>query len=490
VRDGFPDGEMSNGGMDAEPGLTAYWGVTPSLSLNATLNPDFSQVEADVAQLQVNTRFALSFPEKRPFFLEGADYFSTPVEAVFTRTVANPRGGLKLMGKEGRNAVGVFVTQDRINNLVLPSNQQSIPATIEQDVAGGVVRYRRDVGGASTLGVLYTGREAEGYHNRVYGVDGYVQLSRSNSLAFQYLRSNTEYPEAFAASWGQKAEPFDGDGFLVDLRHLSRNWAAELAYADLGSEFRADFGFVPRVDVRTVEAGLQRIVWGGPASWFTRLNLGISGERTEDHGGRLTDQSFELSGGYLGPLQSSLHLGLSANKLFFDGATYDLLQGFVFFEIRPSGFVSLSLSGGFGDAIDFANSRKADRLRVGPGLQLSPGRRLRLEVSGNLERLSLAGDRIFLENLLQTRLFYHFNTRSFVRLILQYRNVSRNEDLYAAPVEPESERLFTQLLFSYKLNPQTVLFLGYSDDRLGTRDVSLTQMDRTFFLKIGYAWRL
>ena len=113
--------------IEVEPGLTARWGITPNLTLNAALNPDFSQVEADVGQLDINTQFALFFPEKRPFFLEGADFFQTPIQAVYTRTVADPDWGIKLTGKEGKSAIGVFVARDDLTNLIIPGSQSSRP---------------------------------------------------------------------------------------------------------------------------------------------------------------------------------------------------------------------------------------------------------------------------------------------------------------------------------------------------------------------------
>jgi hypothetical protein len=157
TRPDFPDGSFQKGDSNLDPGVTARWGMTSNLALNGTLNPDFSQVEADAAQLDVNTRFALFFPEKRPFFLEGTDFFSTPLEAVFTRTVVDPAWGIKLTGKQGGNGIGVFATRDDINNLLLPSNQESAFAHLDQNVTGSVLRYRRDVGSGSILGVLYTG---------------------------------------------------------------------------------------------------------------------------------------------------------------------------------------------------------------------------------------------------------------------------------------------------------------------------------------------
>jgi hypothetical protein len=147
-----PGKDWENGEGDYEPGVTARWSLTPNMVLNGTLNPDFSQVEADVAQLDVNTRFALFFPERRPFFLEGADFFLTPMNVIFTRTVADPSAGAKLTGKEGPHAVGFFVTQDQVNNLIFPSNQASRSTSLDEEVTAGVLRYRRDVGANSTVG--------------------------------------------------------------------------------------------------------------------------------------------------------------------------------------------------------------------------------------------------------------------------------------------------------------------------------------------------
>jgi hypothetical protein len=120
------DGQgLAAGDVENDVGLSVRWGVTPNVMLNGTLNPDFSQVEADAAQLNVNNRFALFYPEKRPFFLEGADFFQTPVDAVYTRTVTDPDWGFKTTGKEGRNAFGAFVARDVAPNLLFPSNQGS-----------------------------------------------------------------------------------------------------------------------------------------------------------------------------------------------------------------------------------------------------------------------------------------------------------------------------------------------------------------------------
>ena len=97
---------------------------------------------------------------------------------------------------------------------------------------------------------------------------------------------------------------------------------------------------------------------------------------------------------------------------------------------------------------------------------------------------------LFRENLTEARVFYYFDVRKFVRLIVQYRGIVRDPALFPEPVEPEIHRLFLQFLASYKLNPRTVVFVGYSDNYLGLQDVRLTQSSRTFFIKLGYAWTL
>jgi hypothetical protein len=105
-----------------------------------------------------------------------------------------------------------------------------------------------------------------------------------------------------------------------------------------------------------------------------------------------------------------------------------------------------------------------------------------------LQRLSFQGNQVFLVNLSQVRLIYNFNVRTFVRAIVQYMNLDQNPAMYSFPLDINTQTIFTQFLFSYKLNPQTVLFLGYSDNHLALTGFATAQTNRTFFIKIGYAW--
>ncbi len=484
-----PDRPLAEGDEEAEAGLSLRWAITPNVALNAAVNPDFSQVEADVAQLNVNERFALFFPEKRPFFLEGADVFSTRLRAVFTRTVADPAFGLKTTGKEGANAFGVFVAEDRINNLIFPGAFSSGLGSIDEHVRSGVVRWRRDVGGRSTLGLLYAGRDGEGdYQNHVYGIDGTLRLTDSDSIRFQALGSTTRYPDAVALEEGQPEGSFDGLAAHLLYSHATRNWTILGELSNLDEDFRADSGFIPQVDLRKAGLEIDRTFWGSETSWYSRFLVAVNLVHSETQEGELFEDSVNLDFIYDGPRQTRAWLGIRPNRERFDGVTYEDLRSDLRLSIRPSGdfFAELFLRGG--EIIDFVNSRQSEFFRVVPKVEFNLGPRF----SGAAEHLYeefWIDDGTFLQaNLSQATLRYFLNVRTFFRAIVQYRQIDRDLALYeVSGFAAEQEDLFTQLLFSYKLNPQTVLFAGYSDTRLGVESIDLTQADRTFFLKVGYA---
>jgi hypothetical protein len=481
-------GDMENGKIEADPGLSLRWGITPNLILNAAVNPDFSQVEADVRELEVNRRFAIRYPEKRPFFLEGADFFLTPLEAVFTRTVADPDLGFKFTGKSGRNAWGAFGTYDQINNLIFPANQGSASYSAEENIWGGVFRYRRDMGRNSALGALYTGRSGDGYFNHVGGVDGFFRLSRTKTINFQYLHSETQYPENIVGGFSQEEGRFGGNALFANFQHTDRNWMYAVNYQDLSPGFRGDFGYIPRVDYRRASFGVNRQIWGQSGDWYTRLLFGVTADWGYDYDGNLTDREYRFQTLYMGPLQSTVMAQYSRNRTLFGGSLFDLNSYVLFGEIKPRGGLSFSMTGVVGDDIDFTNVRKSGALVLSPTAEISLGRHLNVNLRHSLQRLSYAGSRVFLVNLSQVRLIYNINVRTFVRAIVQYMNLDQNPAMYAVPVQPNTRTVFTQFLFSYKLNPQTVLFLGYSDNYLGLTGFATTQSNRTFFVKIGYAW--
>jgi hypothetical protein len=489
-REELTDPTLTTVSNDLDAGLNARWGMTDNFTVNAALNPDFSQVEADVAQLDVNTQFALFYPEKRPFFLEGAETYNSPIDAVYTRTVVDPSWGVKLSGKHGRNALGVYATRDATTTLLLPGAEESELDGLDQGNLNGVLRWRRDVGVNSSFGALATARSGEGYHNGVIGVDGLIRLGDADWIEYQGLASSTEYPQTVIDADDQPSGSFSGSAYEVRYQHLTRDWNWSVSWEDYAREFRADSGFVPQVDYRQAAAGIERRWWGGDGDWWTRFEIGGDWNFTETQSGELLEHEWEGWVNVQGPRQSILWLQGGWRKRGFNGRRFDQVYGSIWGEVWATGDLYLDLSIDFGDQLDVDNTRNGNRLRLAPEVTWRPGRHLRIGLSQVAERLDVEGGRLYTAELTRLRAVWQFNVRTFIRAIVEHTHVDRDLGLYLTPedFDARTRRLFTQLLFSYKLNPQTVVFVGYSDNRLGLDDITLTQTDRTFFVKLGYAW--
>jgi hypothetical protein len=375
-----------------------------------------------------------------------------------------------------------------VNNLLFPSNQGSGSTAVDQGVGSGVFRYRRDIGRTSNIGVLYTGRVSDDYYNHVAGVDGFFQISRTKQFRLQYLHSETKYSDEIAADFGQKTGANGGDGLFAEFLHMGRNWLYLFSYQDLHPDFRADYGYIPRVDIRRGQGVVGYTFWGEQGDWYNQLRFMLVGSLIYDHDGDLTDSSFNIQGTYTGPLQTTVTTRYARSREFYLAEYYDLNQVALVAEMKPVGGLRFNAVVHYGDTIDYSNARQAVGMNLLPSLEFSLGRHINVNLQHAYQRLSLEGDEIFTANLSQVRLIYNFSVRMFVRVIVQYLDVARNTNLYLFPIPDKTQTVFTQFLFSYKLNPQTVLFIGYSDNYLGMTNIDITQTDRTFFVKLGYAW--
>lgn len=489
LRRDFPGGAWVKGDANPDVGVSVRWSVTPNVALNAAINPDFSQVEADVAQLDVNNSFALYYPEKRPFFLEGADLFSTPFSLVFTRTVADPDWGAKATGKEGRNAFGAFAARDQRTNILIPGYDSSDEDTLAGPSTEAVARYRADVGAGSSIGAVATFRDGGEYRNSVAGIDGDIRLGKADRLRFHAVASDTRYPDAFARRHDQKLGSFGGSAFRLRYFRETRDWFWEARAETLSPGFRADSGFVTQVGTRFARGGAYRSVnSNGKKKWFTTIGFGAFGDHTESTEGGKPAGGLDFPVDYQGPKQLSLSYNLSPNWDYYAGTTYYNLRHNFGMSIRPSGTLTFSLNGSAGGTVDYANAQQATQLRLGPSLDLKLGRSLSASLSHNYQKLDVEGGRLFTANLTELRAVYYFSSRMFLRAIAQYTDVDRDPSLYKSAVPSRTKQLFSQFLFSYKLNAQTVALMGYSDNARGDQTLDVTRTDRTFFIKLGYAW--
>jgi hypothetical protein len=480
------------GTTESEAGLSVRWGITPDLTANLAINPDFSQIEADTAQLAVNNRFALFFPERRPFFLEGADYFSTPVRAVFTRTIADPDVGAKLTGKRGDNTFGVIAVQDAITNILFPGQFGSDSTTIEQSNTAIIGRYSWGFGDTSSIGGVFTARDGDGYRNLLGGLDARWRINDQHTLTAQYLESETEYPTEVAEEFEQPLGSFDGSAALFRYEFDSRNWFGGLRLTDVSEGFRADSGFLSRVGTNKIRVDGGRVWHGDDGGWWNRIR--VRTEYSIDHleDGTFMERDIGARLGIGGPLQSWTQVSFEIEKELENGVIFDKQEFGFYFEFSPRSGLNLQLNTKLGDQIDYDNTRLGDRVYFQSSIKWNINRNFLLDVSSIFSSLDTKeGENIFDASVVDARLTWQFSVRSFLRVSLQQFETSRNPDVYEDEVDAESKDVGRQLLYSYKINPQTVFFLGYADQYIDEDHLDgLTASDRSIFMKVGYAWNL
>jgi hypothetical protein len=486
-RDPFPEGKMEKKDSKIEPGISARWSFTPNLSLKAAANPDFSHVEADAAQLDINTPVALYYPEKRPFFQEDSSLFLTNFYAVYTRTIKDPDWGIKFTGKEGKHTIGFFTVRDSVTQLIFPSRYNTIPYTLAQSNLSTVFRYRLDVGPSSTVGILLTDREGDDYFNRAAGIDGTLKLTKKDQVEFQFLGSQTKYPDRIVQEFDQPGGKSWGSAGFAGYVHKTRNFRVYGQYGFVSTNFRTDVGFNELSSLKSGAGGVGYTWWQNPGYWFTRLSIDGSFTYIKDYPGNLLEKTAVGSIKYYGPLQSYINVTATMGKRAYLDEEFDVNNVKITAQFRPGSDLFMALTGGFGDRIDYANVQQGNRVFLDPAIQYNIGRHLYVELDHVFERLNVDAGRLYTANLSNFRVVYQFNNRTFLRTIFQYADFNYNAESYTFPIDPRFKHLFSQILFSYKINPQTVLFLGYSDDYYGFREVPIKQDNRTFFLKIGYA---
>lgn len=476
--------------VDPDGGLDVRWGINQDLYLNATINPDFSQVEADSAQLDINNTFSLYFPERRTFFLDGADYFNSSQNLVHTRNIADPDFGAKLTGKSGAHAFGLLTARDEQTSFLMPGSLSSRVASLgdmESDVTIG--RYRYDIFENSSIGALVTDRRGDGYSNTVTSLDAVLRPTSSDAITIQTMRSESEYPLLIQNSFSQAANLSDSF-HSFDYRHNDRRWDVWVGYRDVGADFRADLGFISRVDYDYFVTRVGHSWRRDGDSFFSRIRVALDYDITHDQSGFELEEEFEVFLNMNGPLQSRLDGLFGGSKTYWNGQYFDEQFNQLSLSFSPSPGLELGMYVRVEDIVDFANTRLGRSRRVGPEISYQWGRHVEIDVEYTHQQFDVDGGRLFNAELTDAEFTYQFSARSFLRFTAQYIDRERDPGLYLRPVQSRSRELTSQLLYSYKVNAATRFFIGYSD--AGFQDDSLQsieQTNRTLFAKFSYAWQ-
>ena len=517
---GAPDATTGAWTYDATPeiGLNATWGITTNLTLDATVNPDFSQVEADVGQVTVNERFAVFFPEKRPFFLEGIDQFATPNSLIHTRRIVNPLGGTKFTGKIGGTNIGVLSALD--------DRAASVSGTDNPIV--NAVRVRSDLGGQSTAGFVYTDRVDGGNWNRVLGADTRIIFGGLYYAEVQVAGSATHTdggPTLRAPLWQVTAD------------RTGRHWGFHYSFAGVHPDFQAQTGFVRRSDVVEGRIFNRLTAYGAPGAlvenwtgFFAVLPLW----KYDDFFGAarplelsVTHTTFlTVRGGWsatLSPAWSSIEFD---PDFFADYAvdrgsdtvafvTPDRLDNLVQAEFSIStprfSTISASVAGGLGTQAGFFEGARVNARSASAGVEWRPTDQVRVDaryawVILNRDR---DGTRLSTANIPRLKIEYQLARPLFVRFVGQYnaqerdalRDPRSDEPLlradgaggYTRLAASTSNEFRVDWLVSFRPNPGTVLFAGYGSSLTEADAFAFANVSRVedgFFVKLSYLFHL
>jgi hypothetical protein len=474
--------------FDAKAGLDAKAVIKDSFVLDATINPDFAQVESDEPQITVNQRFEVLFPEKRPFFQENSGYFATPINLVFTRRIADPLYGVRLTGKKGPWSVGTLLADDQSPGESVAPND---PLWGRQAYFG-IVRVSREIGkNGSNIGLIYTDRELDTVPNttctadpcvtrtnRVGGIDAHFRFNKNWQLDAQAVNSLTRFNDGTSDH---------GAGYFLYLERSSRNVEINSMYKDNAPGFQTRTGFFQRPDIRWFSNFAQRrfyvegkhLLWHGP-SIYTR--------NIWDHNGLRIEYFTNVN--YKWFFSNRNNLGIYANYGHerLRPADYSQLTSNIdvphdqfgfFFNSQYFNWLTLAMEANIGRDTNYdpvqCGSTIGDcpitPLLPGPGksrfAQVSatfrPNRGLTVENTFFYYSLRDVNTNLnFINNYIARSKWNYQFTRAFsLRLIGEYNGNIAN----SAFTSLQNAKSFNaDLLFTYMVHPGTAIYVGYNSD--------------------------
>ncbi len=460
-----------------EGGVNVKYGITSNLTADFTFNPDFSQIESDLPQIEVNQRFPLFFPELRPFFIEGNEIFavSGPVPLVHTRTIVDPLLGAKLTGKVGRFTVGVLTANDEAPGNLDDENDPAFGRTAQTFIG----RAKYDLYAESHLGAIVTNRDFLDSRSTLGGIDGGFRLSRIHRLSAVAVRATHT-----------DVDGVERDGHMVDLqlRRNGRNFDWSLGSYEISPDFDTDVGFVRRRDQRRVDGGVS-FRWF-PQNWILDWGPRVTYGRNWNFDGVLEDVN----------LRESVTFSLARNLRSGAAHTRDVERfgGVEFLKHRYSLFggvddrtFSTNVNWTIGDEIfyDQENPYLGREIATSIGIDLRPGSRLQSQIRVTTSRFSdtlSGGSEVFDIKILRGLTTYQFTERFLVRNIAEYNTFDKELDL--------------NVLFTYRVNSGTVFYAGYDDhyqqedlieefDEQRFRSRRFRRTNRAIFTKFQYLFR-
>ena len=512
-----------NKDFDGEMSLSAKYSISSSATAELALNPDFSQVEADADQIDVNTTTALSFPEKRPFFQEGRDLFQTFYDVVYTRSINDPAVAAKFTFRKGATRIGYLGAYDEHSPVIIPFEEYSTPDLLSGKSTSNILSVRQSFGNNSRIGLLLTDRRFDegGGSGSAFSLDGSFRLTKSLQFESQAIASLTTEPNdtAFTSAGyldrfdtdtatnlndqlfdGEHTAGFDGESFWghafsAALEYEGANLYVCPSYSENSRTFRLDNGYQPHNGEREAEfntfyqlrfnRGLIQLITPG-------IDLG----REWNSEGTIKEEevSFDLSTS-LRRAQMALHSQYMVGSELYRGTQFDGIWNFhQCVSVEPSGSLALGADVDYGDEVAYGPMVLGRQTRLGLWCDFKLVDHLKFENTYSHIRSEAEGsnEELFAGYIARSRMSAYFSRELSLRFVVQYNNFSETWDL-----DP---------LITYQMNPFTLFYIGttydyekdygldpsgdfYAAD--GDRSCDMTRLkSRQFFMKLQYLFQL
>ena len=491
-------GEAVNGSLDfgkpmGNAGLSGLLDINNQTSLEFALNPDFSQVEADVSQVNANTTFALFFRERRPYFNEGNEIIDTQLNTVYTRSINDPLASTKMIHQGDQQRVYWLTAYDQASPYLIGGENESYGGEGGEAFAN-ILSYQRTFDRGAYIGVISTNRLFKGGGNgHVVGVNGLLRLGDLYTLNFELNKSTTQEPISDwidsedvinATTVALDGEKKQGDALLFAIQRNTRNWNTQFNYQQYSPLYEAPLGFVTQTSIRNMELEQRYTHYPSKKEGLIQLlRFNVGSEMTFNYN-QIRKYFDVYSNTYIqwkGNIESRINFGHVINEEFAGFFGRNLTEFSVFSSYNPSEKVRLGVYVAFNEAIRYDEDDPEvgrsffigsfDRFQLTPKLQISPSIRY------SQLRSKLTDELFFKGYIARLNINYQFNKDLSFRLIGEYNDFDQG--------------LFIQPLFKWNPNPFTIFYVG------GTNGYSRMESQRNLaidnsqlYLKFQYLFDL
>lgn len=490
---GDPQSSFTNGPITGRIGVGVRYAPSSSFAVAGVFNPDFSQIESDATQISVNNTFAIFYPEKRPFFLEGADLFSTMASVYYSRMINNPLASAKLTEKSGSFSLAYLVAEDRESPFIIPGEEESDFQATSLKSLSNVVRAKYALGSESFVGGLVTTRNFTNAHNYVGAVDwnflfggnfyfvGQAALSHTKEINDPSLFSSSRFFGSTSHTATFDGESYVGAGFGADIKRNARDYSFDLSISSVSPTFQAQDGFITSTNFHKVNFWHgytiypnNSVIENASLQTNSGMQFNYDGSRKGMWGSiqaqaQLKGQTYLYVAYY--PVQDELFHSVSFKNLYrteFSAST------------NPMSLLAINLWGSFGRFIYRTDTPESGRgYNLWGEIVLKPTDKFSLDLTCAYSRLwSFYNEaNLFFDGYItRAAVVYQFSPQLLVRLISQY-------DKFAKQIQLDP-------LISYKLNPFTVFYAGSNHNfTYFGEGYGVERTVQQFFVKIQYLWQ-